>query len=109
MKKFYFTLILLLFATSVYAQPPSAIFTLSFEHDGLNTDSYAVTVDGIRTTITPTCVGTGIARTCSSPLTLVLNIVHNVVVVAVGTFGESSSIPFVCDVPKAPVNMKVKK
>lgn len=88
-------------------QPAS--FTLSFEHDGLNTDSYAVSVDGVRTTIVPTCVGAGVARTCSSPLSLVLNTMHTVVVYAVGTFGEAGSIPFVCDVPKVPANPKVKK
>lgn len=108
MKKIYLTFILLLFASVVSAQT-SAVFTLSFDHDGLYTDSYAQTIDGVRTVITPTCVVTGNTRTCTNPITLVLNVVHTVTVIAVGTFGESVSIPFVCDVPKAPVNNKVKK
>ena len=100
---------ILLFLASVASAQTSAIFTLSFDHDGLNTESYAQTVDGVRTVIVPTCVVAGTTRTCSNPITLVLNVVHTVTVIAVGTFGESTSLPFVCDVPKAPVNNKVKK
>lgn len=96
------------FASVCLGQTPYT-YTLSFDHDGLNTDSYAVTVDGVRATITPTCAVVGTTRTCSSPLTLTMNTVHSVTVIAVGTFGEASSIPFVCDVPKNPANPKVRK
>lgn len=109
MKKILFTLAFIFLASFAYAQPSSYTFTYSFEHDGLNTDSYAVSVDGVRVTITPTCIGTGSARTCSGPLLLVLNVTHTIIFYAVGTFGESGSIPFVSDIPKTPVNLKVKK
>ena len=107
MKRIILTVVFLFLASVAYAQ--TGTFTLSFEHDGLNTDSYAQTIDGVRTVIVPTCVVAGTTRTCSNPITLTLNVVHTVTVIAVGTFGESVSLPFVCDVPKAPVNNKVKK
>lgn len=108
MKKLLLVLLVLGCASVVSAQN-TRVFTLQFNHDGLNTDTYFVEIDGTRTIITPACTGTGDTRLCTSPVTLVLNIVHNVKVVASGTFGEASSVPFVCDVPKVPVNNRVTK
>jgi hypothetical protein len=90
-------------------QPPtSKVFTLEFNHDGLNTSTYEVSVDSVRSLISPTCVGSGDTRLCTSPLTLTLNTNHTVSVYAVGTFGETVSLPFLCAVPKVPANPKVK-
>lgn len=94
-------------ALVLFLQGPTRTFTLEFNHDGLNTSSYDVIVDGVRSLISPTCSGTGDARHCTSPLTLVLNTNHTVSVVAVGDFGEATSIPFVCAVPRAPASPSV--
>lgn len=98
-----------LLMTLILLQPPTRTYTLQFNHDGVNTDTYDVSVDGVRTTIAPTCSGTGDTRLCTNPITLTLNTRHTVLVYAVGLFGEGVSLPFICDVPKGPANPKVVK
>lgn len=108
MKRIILALAFLFIASLSYGQTTKT-YSLEFNHDGLNTDGYEVSVDGVRTIIAPTCTGSGDTRLCTSPLTLVINTNHSVSVFAVGTFGEAGSIPFVCAVPKTPANPKVKK
>lgn len=101
-------MILTLLFLALLQPPTSKVFTLEFNHDGLNTSTYEVSVDGVHSLISPTCAGSGDTRLCTSPLTLVLNTNHTVLVYAVGTFGEASSLPFLCAAPKGPANLKVK-
>lgn len=97
----------LLVQPTVQAQTPRT-YTLSFQHDGVNTDSYVVTVDAGIVTVNVTCTGEGAARTCAGPLTMTQNVNHTVVVKAVGPFGEASSVPFVAAPPAAPGVVKIR-
>jgi len=108
-RKFILMLVMLLFAGVASAQT-TRVYTLQFNHDGVNTESYEVVVDGTRTAITPVCTGVADARVCTSPLPLTYGVEHSVNVVAVGLFGEASGpIPFVCTPPKVPNNQKVTR
>ena len=101
--------ILLLGSISAQAQSTNS-YTLQFNHDGVDTDGYIATVDGVRVPITPTCTGTGAARVCTSPLTLTTSVTHTVNVIAFNVFGEATSdVPFVCKSPGKSTNVKVGK
>jgi hypothetical protein len=54
--------------TTVLAPVPPTTM-LAFDHDGLNTDGYALWVDGVRQTVTTTLVGTTERRTAFPAMT----------------------------------------
>jgi hypothetical protein len=89
--------------------PQLRTYTLTFNHDGVGTSEYAMEVDGVRQTITPTCTGEGEARLCTALVQITYNVEHSVKVFAVGDFGEAGSLPFECKLPKIPNNTKVQK
>lgn len=95
--------------TGIHAQNQLRPYTLTFNHDGIGVDSFDMEVDGVRSVITPSCVGTGDTRLCTSSIQLTYGIQHTVKVYAVGIFGEGVSAPFVCVLPKNPGNAKVGK
>lgn len=85
------------------------VVTLSFYHDGLYTDGYVVTVDGITVPFTATCVGTGDTRLCSGSITLTTGVQHSIVVQATNVLGTNDSAPFPAGPPRGkPVVVGVK-
>lgn len=77
-------------------------YTFSWYHDGVGTDSYAVTVDGGTPLSVPmtACTGTGATRLCSADVTLTTSVDHTVIVQAVNIFGVNASDPFAAGPPK---------
>lgn len=84
-------------------------FTCYWLHNGLNTDSYAIVIDGVSSAAVATCAGTGETRTCTAPITLALNATHTLTVKAIGLMGESASLPFTIGPPEAPSGAGVRK
>lgn len=91
----------LVVATTAQTPGPPRNYTLSFEHDGVNTTGYEVLVDAVVTPVTVTC-NSATPRVCSGPLTMTTNVSHTVIVKALGTFGEASSDPFGAAPPTRP-------
>ena len=95
--------------TVVHAQS-SVTYTLQWNHDGVNTNSYSVQVDtGTPVPLTYTCTGAGATRACNSTVTMTTSVSHNVIVIAVGTFGSASSAPFTAAPPTSPTGVIVVK
>lgn len=88
----------------LHAQPgPLRTYTCLWNHDGLNTDSYVVLVDG-QPALTISndafrCPVAGPPRECRAELPMTTGVVHTVIVKAVNVFGEAPSDPFVTNPP----------
>lgn len=94
-------------ARALQTPGPVHTYTISFEHDGVATDRYAVLVDGVAVNVGITCAGT--PRICSGSLPMTQNVPHLVIVKAIGTFGEMASDPFSAAPPTAPRALVVKQ
>ena len=86
---------------------------LAWDHDGINTAGYALTVDGTRTDLllTPVCAVVSAVRSCEIPFPALTPGEHVLIVSAYNVAGESASDPFpvvVMVVPGKPVNIKIK-
>jgi hypothetical protein len=104
-------LALLACSTPALAQVPSptpGTVKIGFDHDGINTDGYALIVDGTRATVTPTCAGT--PRTCTIPFPALTPGTHTFVIAAFNAAGEATSTPVSWVVfvkPGDPTNVRI--
>jgi hypothetical protein len=95
--------------TAVVAQG-NQNYTCTWTNDGVLVDGYQIVVDGVATTVTATCTGSGAARTCTAPFTMSVNMNHTVTVVAFNAFGSVVSPPFSAAPPQGAVGaVTVKK
>lgn len=80
---------------------PPRTYTCSWTHDGAQTDSYAIWVDGAQavSVLVTNCTGTAPSLSCSSPLTMTTNVTHTVIVRAENAFGFAESSPFTSGPP----------
>jgi hypothetical protein len=91
-----------------FPTPPTV--KIGWDHDGVNTDGYALFVDGTRTVIVATCTGTGAARTCDTPFPAMTPGVHVLKVAAFNAAGEAESAPLTVTVfvkPGDPGNVRI--
>jgi hypothetical protein len=116
MKRLLFVLILVLVALPSAGQtpvpsptPPATL--LSWDHDGVNTDGYALAVDGVRSVVTATCAVVASVRSCTVPFPALTPGQHTLIVSAYNVAGESAADPFLVNVvvkPLKPVNIRIK-
>lgn len=106
--------VLALFSLAPAAQPgPIHTYTCQWTHDGVNTDTYEILVDGVQATTMLNTVATCPAatpRVCTSPLPMTTNVAHTVIVQASNAFGSASSDPFAAAPPGSrPASVTIKK
>jgi hypothetical protein len=104
----------LVLAVTPLAQPgPVHTYTVLWDHDGVQTDSYSILVDGVVATTmlnTPAICPAATPRVCSSPLDMTTNVAHVVLIRAENAFGYGQSDPFSAAPPTVrPVNVKIRK
>jgi hypothetical protein len=96
-------LALLAFGPTALLAQNQHTYTFSFYHDGINTDSYTIIVDGTAVPTTVTCTGTGATRLCSTPLTLTMDVAHTIIYQAVNIMGVKAALsPFTAAPPSTP-------
>ena len=112
-KRLLLTLALVLVASVASAQVPSPTppnFRLAWDHDGINTDGYSLSIDGARTLITPVCTGTA-PRICEIPFPALTPGTHAIVIGAFNEAGEAVSAPAlslsVFVKPSDPTNVRI--
>lgn len=91
--------------------PSPNTLKLAWDHDGLNTDGYALTVDGVRAVVTPTCAVVNTVRTCEMPFPALTPGDHTLIVSAFNAAGEASADPLLVTVfvkPAKPGNVRLK-
>lgn len=110
-----FTLVALALLSLVPVQArqpgPPRTYTCSWSHDGVQTDTYTIWVDGAQSVSVPVtnCTGTAPALSCSSPLTMTTNVAHTVIVKAENAFGWADSSPFISGPPGSrPVGVVIR-
>lgn len=90
--------------------PPTT--TLWWDHDGVNTSGYALTVDGVRAVVDATCSVREGVRQCIIPFPALTPGNHVLIVSAFNDAGEALSDPFPVIVfvqPAKPTNIKIGK
>lgn len=88
--------VLVLVATVASAQVPSptpANVKIGWDHDGFNTDGYALIVDGVRSVIVATCTGTAPVLVCTTPFPAMTPGTHTLQVEAFNAAGAGISTP----------------
>lgn len=89
--------------------PTPPTIKLGWDHDGINTDGYKLSIDGTVTVITPTCVA-GTPRTCEIPFPALTPGNHTILVIAFNAAGEAASDPFLVTVfvqPAKATNLRI--
>ena len=97
-------------ASAQVPSPTPPTVKIGFEHDGVNTDGYALIVDSVRTVTVATCTGTGAARTCTTPFPAMTPGLHSLQVEAFNAAGVGISTPLSVTVfvkPTDPTNVRI--
>lgn len=97
-------------ASAQVPSPTPPTVKIGFDHDGVNTDGYALIVDSVRTVTVATCAGTGAARTCTMPFPAMTPGTHAVQVEAFNAAGVGISTPLSVVVfvkPGDPLNVRI--
>jgi hypothetical protein len=84
---------------------------LAWDHDGVNTDGYALAIDGTRAVVQATCAVVATVRSCEMPFPALTPGDHVLIVSAFNAAGEAAADPFRVTVfvaPTKPTNTRIK-